>query len=337
MKFGIYSPIASPPNGEGLERCVDEVIEEAQLAEECGFDSWFIGERHQDMDGYLPSPLIVASAVAARTQRLRIGTSVILLPLHHPVQVAEDVITLDIVSRGRVILGVGLGTGLDVDQKPFGVPKAHRIGRFEESIEILRKCWGGEPFSFHGDHYTIENVQVFPKPIQRPGPRLWIGANSAPGVRRAARLADAFLTGPNVSLETVGQLVKDYREEAAGAEREPQVVLMRHAWVAQTRAEAEAVYGPEVEAAYRWYRGIGATAFKSIESEAELTFSYFANDRVIMGDPEECIRELHRWSEALGADYFVLGLRQSHSGGPPHDKIMEAIRLFGKSVIPYCS
>ena len=109
MKFGLYSSIADPPAGENLARCVEEVMDEAQLAEEHGFDSCFFGEHHQDRDGFLPSPLIVATAVAARTRRLKVGTSVLLLPLHHPVHVAEDAATLDIVSGGRVILGVVLG------------------------------------------------------------------------------------------------------------------------------------------------------------------------------------------------------------------------------------
>ena len=100
MKFGLYSSIASPPRGEHLDRAIDEVIAEAQLAEACGFDSCFFGEHHQDRDGFLPSPLIVCTAVAARTRTLKVGTSVILLPLHHPVRVAED--GLYRALRGRV-------------------------------------------------------------------------------------------------------------------------------------------------------------------------------------------------------------------------------------------
>ena len=107
MNFGLYSSIASPPRGEHIDRCIDEVIAEAQLAESVGFDSCFFGEHHQDTDGFLPSPLIVATAVAARTRTLRVGTSVILLPLHHPVRLAEDAITLDLVSKGRLVIGVG--------------------------------------------------------------------------------------------------------------------------------------------------------------------------------------------------------------------------------------
>src|SRR5919109_1836867 len=128
MKFGIYSSIASPPRGEHLDRAIDETIAEAQLAEASGFDSCFFGEHHQDKDGFLPSPLIVCTAVAARTRRLNVGTSVILLPLHHPVRVAEDVITLDLVSKGRVIVGVGIGYQAD-DFRAFSVPFDERAVR----------------------------------------------------------------------------------------------------------------------------------------------------------------------------------------------------------------
>ena len=121
MKFGLYSSIADPPRGEDLAGRVDEVVEEAQLAEENGFHSIFFGEHHQDKDGFLPSPLIVAAAVSGQTRRLNVGTSVILLPLHHPVHLAEDVVTLDVVSRGRIILGVGIGYQ-GADFQAFDVP-----------------------------------------------------------------------------------------------------------------------------------------------------------------------------------------------------------------------
>ena len=173
MKFGIYSSIANPPRGEHLDRCIDEVIAEAQLAEESGFEACFFGEHHQDKDGFLPSPLIVATAVAAQTRHLHVGTSVMLLPLHHPVHVAEDVITLDLVSKGRVILGVGIGYQA-ADFQAFAVPMEHRVALFEEGVEIIRQCWSGEPFSFHGAHYTLENLHIRPRPYQTPSPPLWM-------------------------------------------------------------------------------------------------------------------------------------------------------------------
>jgi len=335
MKFGLYSSIASPPRGENLDRAIDEVIAEAQLAESNGFDSCFFGEHHQDPDGFLPSPLIVATAVAAQTRRLRVGTSVILLPLHHPVRVAEDVITLDLVSRGRVTVGIGIGYQPS-DFRAFAVPMEERLARFEEGIEILRRCWSGERFSFRGAHYTLEDVQILPRPFQRPSPPLWIGASVPAAARRAGLLADGFVGTPSTDLKSAMRLVDAYRAAATTAGRAPHVVMMRDAWVAETRAEAEAVYGPEVMQAYQYYWKHRLAEFREIPADMAFTLENLSPDRLIVGDPETCIREFHRWQDATGADYFLLRLRHAHSGGPPHDPIMRAIELFGEKVLPYC-
>jgi probable F420-dependent oxidoreductase len=335
MKFGLYSSIANPPRGEHLDRSIDEVIAEAQLAEASGFDSCFFGEHHQDKDGFLPSPLIVCAAVAAQTRRLNVGTSVILLPLHHPVRVAEDVVTLDLVSKGRVIVGVGIGYQ-PADFRAFAVPMEDRLTRFEEGVEILRHCWTGEPFSFRGKHYTLEDVQVTPRPYQRPAPPLWIGASVPAAARRAGRIADGFVGTPSTRLDNATQLIETYENAAREAGRRPRIVLMRDAWVARTRAEADAVYGPEVMAAYRYYWEQRLAEFRNIPADAKFTLETLAPDRLILGDPETCVREFQRWRDATGADYFLLRLRHAHSGGPPHEKIMEAIRLFGDRVLPYC-
>ena len=159
MKFGIYSSIADPPRGENLDKRIDEVIAEAQLAEEVGFDSCFFGEHHQDRDGFLPSPLIVATAVAAHTSTLNVGTSVILLPLHNPVHLAEDVITLDLVSKGRFILGVGLGYQ-GADFRAFEVPVSERVGRFEEGWRLSAAAGAVNPSHSTADT-TIWKICIF--------------------------------------------------------------------------------------------------------------------------------------------------------------------------------
>ena len=335
MKFGIYSSIANPPRGENLDRCVDEVIEEARLAEEMGFDSCFFGEHHQDADGFLPSPLIVATAVAASTVRLKVGTSVILLPLHHPVHLAEDVVTLDIVSKGRIILGVGLGYQ-EADFRAFGLNMKDRVPLFEESVQVIRQCWTGEPFSFHGKHFDLDEVRVLPLPYQRPAPPLWIGGSVPSAVRRAGRLGDSFVAGPSADIASATEQVEIYREAAKVAGRTPEVIMMKDAWVASTRAEAERVYGPEVMTAYGYYWRNQNPNFSNLGADPEFTLENLARDRLILGDPEECVSEFHRWSKATGTDYFLLRLRHAHSGGPPHEKIMECIRLLGEQVIPHC-
>jgi len=204
-------------------------------------------------------------------------------------------------------------------------------------VEIIRHCWTGEPFSFHGEYHRLENLRITPKPYQDPAPPLWIGASTPPGARRAGRMADGFVATPSVDLATTLELADIYREAAAREGRDPVVVMMRDAWVAETRAEAEEVYGPEVIEAYKYYWRNGLPDFRGIHSENEITLDNIGPDRLILGDPEECVAEFQRWNEAVGAEYFLLRLRHAHSGGPPHERIMDAIRLFGEEVIPACS
>jgi len=334
IKLGLYASVANPPAGENLDRCVQEAIAEAELAEACGFHGFFFGEHHQDRDGFLPSPLIVCSAVAARTKTIQIGTSVVLLPLHHPLRVAEDVATLDIVSGGRVAFGVGLAYQ-DADFRAFGIEKKDRVGRFEEAIEILEKSWSGEYFSHSGKHFQIDDVRVLPRPIQRPRPPLWIGAWVPAAIERAARLGDALVFSPSMPLAPTIEAVALYRAAAEKAGRAGEVVMMRDAWVADSLEDAARVYGPEVVAAYKYYWRNGAEAFRDITSEDELEFETMWKDRIITGAPETCVAEFKRWSAATGSTYFLLRLRHAHSGGPSHGEIMKAIERFGRNVIPH--
>ena len=140
-----------------------------------------------------------------------------------------------------------------------------------------------------------------------------------------------------MTLEEMKQLAETYREAAAAAGSEPRVILMRDAWVASSREEAEQVYGPEVMTAYQYYWRNQALAFKKIDSEAAFTLDNLAEDRLILGNPDECVQQLHRWSEALGTDYVVMRLRHAHSGGPPHSEIMKSIERFGSDVVPQLS
>ena len=211
-----------------------------------------------------------------------------------------------------------------------------RLTRFEESVEILRLCWAGEPFSFRGKHYSLEDVRITPRPFQTPSPPLWIGASVPAAARRAGRIADGFVGTPSTNLEDASRLVETYKTAAQESGREPHVIMMRDAWVAETRREADEVYGPEVMTAYRYYWERRLSEFRNIPADTPFTLENLAPDRLILGDPETCVREFQRWQKAPGAESVLLRLRHAHSGGPPHAKIMEAIKLFGDRVIPYC-
>jgi len=245
------------------------------------------------------------------------------------------VITLDLLSRGRVVLGVGIGYQAS-DFRAFAVPMEDRLARFEESFEILRLCFAGEPFSFRGTHYALDDVRVTPRVFRPPGPPIWIGASVPAAARRAGRIADGFVGTPSTSLAGAVALAECYKDAARAAGRPATVVQMRDAWVATTRGEADAVYGPHVMTAYRYYWENRLAEFKDMSADAQFTLESLAPDRLILGEPETCVREFQRWQRATGADTFLLRLRHAHSGGPPHDKIMEAITLFGERVLPYC-
>jgi probable F420-dependent oxidoreductase len=331
--FGLYAAIGDPPRGERLQQCIDEVCAEAQLAEQVGFDAILVGEHHQHRDGFLPSPLIVSAAVAARTQKIRVGTGILLLPLYHPVHVAEDAATLDIVSKGRLILGVGMGYQAG-DFEAFGVPLSQRVSRLEEGIEVIRGCWTQERFSYEGRRFRLHDVAVYPKPVQKPHPPIWVGAMADESIRRAAQHGDAWLTGMTQPIQNILRHAQTYKACADVLHRPAHVILMRDAWVAETRRQAEAEYGPEVLAAYKYYWKSASLSFQDNRSEAEFTLEKMAADRIILGSPEEVVDQLRRWQENTGAETIIVRLRQAHSGGPPHDKILRAIRLFGERVIP---
>lgn len=164
----------------------------------------------------------------------------------------------------------------EADFRAFGVSMSDRVGLFEENVRILRQCWSGQEFTYDGKHYQIDNLRVRPDPVQKSHPPLWIGASAPSSVRRAAAIGDAFVSTPSTTLENTCRLIGEYRRSAEAANKKPEVVIMRDAWVASSRKEAEEVYGPEVLAAYRYYWRNGLPEFKSIKDESELTLDRIA-------------------------------------------------------------
>src|SRR5262249_43674673 len=147
-------------------------LDQIAYAEQLGFDDVWLSEHHFIDDAYSPSMLPIGCAIAARTKRIRIGTSVLLLPLHDPVRVAEDAATLDVISTGRLELGLGVGYRVE-EFTGFNIDSSERAQRMDEGIEIIRRLFAGERFSFSGKHYTYRDIQLFPRPVQKP-PKLWI-------------------------------------------------------------------------------------------------------------------------------------------------------------------
>ena len=334
LRVGYLPCTQDPPSGANMSRVIDELIAEAQAAEGSGWDGCFITEHHQQADGYLPNPLLMAGLVGMKTRRIKVGTCVLLLPLHHPIHVAEDCAMIDLATRGRLVLSVGVGYQPH-DFEAFGVPIAERAKRTEEALEILRRSWAGERFSFAGKYFRYENVLVTPAPFRNSGVPTWMASWTPPGLRRAGRTADGWIADPIQSLPVIQDFARRYREAASAAGRKPFICLMRDAVIADNMEQAEAASGPTMYT-HRFYFQYGAYMpddyLKDVKSPQELSFRKCARDRLIVGSPDDCLEQLRRWQEEIRPDYLIVRFRQP--GGPSHQKALEAIRLFGEKVIP---
>lgn len=192
VTFGIHYNFRNPPQwARPWQDVYAETLEHIRLAEALGFDDVWTTEHHFIEDGYSPSVLTLCAAIAARTSRIRIGTRVLLAPLYNPVRLAEDVATVDVISGGRLILGVGLGYRRE-EYAGLGLAAGSRGVRLDEVIAILRQAWTPADVNFSGRFYSYAGVNVSPKPVQQPIP-IWIGGGSQAAARRAARIGDGLL------------------------------------------------------------------------------------------------------------------------------------------------
>lgn len=192
VKLGYQLDFRNPPGSAlSFRDLYRESLAQAEIAEQLGFDSIWLTEHHFTDDGYLPALMPAAAAIAARTSRIAIGTFVLLAPFYHPLKLAEDAAFVDVVSGGRLRLGIGLGYRAE-EFEGFGVPRAQRLSRTLETIEILKLAWSGERFSFDGRHFKFRDVRVLPRPVTQPHPELLWGAGARKAIARAAELDLSF-------------------------------------------------------------------------------------------------------------------------------------------------
>jgi len=192
VKFGYQLDFRNPPgSGRSFATLYRDSLEQVELAEALGFDSIWLTEHHFTDDGYLPAMLPAAAAIAARTTHVTIGTFVLLAPFQHPLKLAEDAAVVDVISNGRLRLGLGQGYRQE-EFAGFGVPRAERLGRTLETIEILKLAWTGKRFSFDGKYFHFKDVRVLPTPASRPYPELLWGAGAPKAIRRAAKMGLSF-------------------------------------------------------------------------------------------------------------------------------------------------
>jgi probable F420-dependent oxidoreductase len=321
MRFGL-----SPLQGGGS---FEQTIQECERAEAAGFDSVFLGEHHNSPVLY-PTPLVGLAAIASRTRRIRLGTGVLLLPLYHPVAVAEEGAMVDLISGGRLILGVGAGYAPE-EFAAFGLSVKERGTRLDEAARLLHRLWTEEHVSHQGRHFTVTDVTIGPRPVQQPRPPIWFAGWVESAIRRAARLGDAWLGGPSATaseLQTCVRLYRQAREELGydvGA-----IAALRYVFVADSTKRAKALAGAAFinffESTYfRWPHPIVK------RPPGELTIEQLAADRIILGDPATCVEHLRRLQDEVGVGHVIARIS---APGIPEADARASQELFAREVMP---
>ena len=329
MKFGIFLGTEYPAR-QPMTRRVDALIEQVRLASALGFDSAIAGQHYLSNPVQILQPTPLLGRLAAEASDMRLGTGIVLLPLQHPVDMAEQIATLDHITGGKLIFGVGLGYEKE-EFEAFGLDASQRAQRFEESLAIIKRLWTEDEVHFEGQHFTL-HARPSAWPVQKPYPPVWIAANGHAPVRRAARLGDVWFANPHAKFETLAAQMGIYRDALAefGTRQPEDIVVSRELFVAESREEAMRVARPALHERYRVYARQGQDLQLPPGDRFEDDFDELAAGRFILGNPANCIEEIRRY-EALGFNYLIIDY---HWLDLDDDTALRTLRLFGERVMP---
>jgi alkanesulfonate monooxygenase SsuD/methylene tetrahydromethanopterin reductase-like flavin-dependent oxidoreductase (luciferase family) len=347
FEFGIFHEFqrrAGDTDAEAFAQSFAQV----DAAERWGFDVVWLAELHFVPERSVASaPLLIASAIAARNRRMKIGIAVQVLPLCHPLRLAEEVATLDHISDGRLIFGVGR-SGFPRTYEAYGISYAESRERFAEVLEILQRAWSDERFSFEGSFYRFRNITLVPRPLQKPYPPLRIAATSADTYPTIGAMGLPIFVAVRLgTFEELGPNIAAYRAayRSAGHAGHGRVYLRVPIYVGET--EAAARVDPE-QSIMQLYRTLGlqledsatragarASEQRAERGQALQTINYqdALRDKVIVGTPESVMRRLQDLTRMLGLDGVLAEL--NCGGLIPHEKVMRSLQLMGEQVAPH--
>lgn len=267
---------------------------------------------------------------------MKLSTNIMLLPAHHPVEVAEVINTMNELSNNRFILGAGIGYKHD-EFENAGWGFKNRASRFEECLEVLRLALTGEIFSYEGKHFQINNCAVVPPPVDGYVTPLWIGAVSEPAMLRAGRLGDGWLISFAEHLLELQEKTARYKTVAVAHGRPSTLCLMRDLHIASTRQQIDANWLPNVIKVWQSYDDLDSKADRDPLSKEVMfggktvTLEEFVPNRAIVGTPDDCIRELQRIKDIIDPEYLYL----TPTGVPDPEQQIKELRLFAKDVMPH--
>ena len=323
MRFGVLLDHQYPA-GDDLGRRIDELIMITETARDLGYDSIF-GIHHYLAGLQTPQPLMVLSRLIPHSGSMLLGTAVYILPLSHPVQVAEEVATLDQLSGGRLVFGVGAGYR-ENEFESFGIDMASRGQRLVEGVELLRELWSGETVEHQGRHYTVRGQRISVRPRQTGGPPIWIGANNEATVRRAARIGDGWLVAPSAKERWAIGHRGFHQDELAGVgppARPPEYVMLRELYLADSDEQARREAGPYLRQEHAEYAQYHLEHFLTM-------FDDLWRKSILGGTAEAVTTRLRHLGQA-GFTHFLFRIFWS---GMPVEQSLETLRRFAAEVMP---
>jgi len=312
-----FDPAASAVQG------IDNVLEQAVAAEEGGFYLALLGHHYLAQSAFA-QPIPLASYLAHATTRIRLGFGVLLAPLLNPIGLAEELATLDVLSRGRLTVGIGAGYRKR-ETTAFGVGWDDRLRRLVDYVPLLRALWSGEALDLEGTWGSVPNASLALRPVQPGGPPIWVGAFVEAAVRRAARLDAPWLIGPKGNDGEVAKKLAIYREtlEENGFSLERDYPMSREGFIADTHEEAVAAIRPHLERQYAGY--------KSWDEAQGLDIDRYIEEDCLVGTADDVLEKLRRWETELGITEVSMRLQFFDAS---HEQAMDQIRRFGSDVIP---
>ena len=331
MKLGLFINSQYLP-GESMPQKIQQSVEQVAAAREAGFDMICAGQHYLSAPYQMSTTLPLLARMAAEAGDMEVASTVILLPLHNPVEIAESVATLDAICGGRFIFGIGLGYR-EEEYAAFGVERSERVGRLLEALEVIKLLWTEEEVEFHGKYYNVPKIQPSTRPVQRPHPPIWIAANGNSAIRRAARLGYSWLINPHATVSMVSEQLSMYgrtlersRQSAPAA-----MPMMRELYVAADSETAYLESQPHLESKYAAYASWGQDKALPGEESFSVPYRDLARDRFLLGSPDEVAREILRYEDELGVNYLIFRMQWP---GMPHDQLLREIGLMGREVIP---
>lgn len=330
MKFGIYISYKHS-RSEDPVRKMDEHLEQIRMIREVGLDSVWSGQHWAPAPFWMFHPVPFLARAAAEAGDLFVGTNLLLVPFYHPLDVAELATTMDIVTRGRFMLGVGLGYR-DFEFENFGIPKRERVGRLVETVQILRRLWTEDSVTFDGRYFTLKDVRLTLRPVQRPHPPILIGANVPAAVRRAGELGDGWIASGNVSLDSLVRLMNEYEagRRLAGRPEPSARFLFIDLYLSEDARRAVAEVLPYIKATYEAFVGWGNVKVERLDVPPEALA-----ERFLVGDPDQCVARLREYHRRAGFNHVLARVQLA---GPdtslPQAQVLRTIRLLGTQVAP---